>query len=108
MLSFNHDKDIALSTQMINWKNDNMNLCKKYPRPKAEDDNMGEMPDQGSFFNFFESGDDELDVSTSCGFLIQAVTYLVVRCALCWRNIWESNQLLQGRSRRESNLFRAN
>lgn len=37
--------------------------------------------------------------------LIQAVTYLVVRCSLCWRNICESNHVLQGRSRRESARF---
>lgn len=34
----------------------------------AEDDDMEDMPDQGSFFNFFESNDDELDVSPPCVF----------------------------------------
>jgi len=63
MLSFNPDRDIVVSSQRINWKNDKMNLCKKYPLPAAvdEDDDMGDGPDQGSFFNFFESIDDELE-----------------------------------------------
>jgi hypothetical protein len=108
MLSFNQDKDIAVSSQTVNWKNDKLNLCQKYPRLTTEDDNMGDLPDQGSFFNFFESNDDELDVSTACGVLTQAVTYPVVRCTFCWRNICESNHVLQGRSRRESGSVHAN
>lgn len=66
MLSFNGDKDLVVSSMPISWKNDKVNLCKKYPRPTGgEDDDMEDMPDQGSFFNFFQIAEDELDVSLS-------------------------------------------
>ncbi|KAG8799975.1 hypothetical protein FRC17_006995, partial [Serendipita sp. 399] len=61
MLRFNPDKDISISSSKISWRNDKVNLCKKFPAPKALSGEQDELMDSGSFFNFFELDDDESD-----------------------------------------------
>ncbi|CAG7849243.1 SubName: Full=Related to SET protein (Protein phosphatase 2A inhibitor) {ECO:0000313/EMBL:CCA67976.1} [Serendipita indica DSM 11827] len=62
MLNFNPDTDLVASTTKINWRNDKVNLCKMFPRPTDEDELMDEVPDMGTFFNFFEQAVDESDL----------------------------------------------
>ncbi|PVG04089.1 hypothetical protein CPB86DRAFT_821535 [Serendipita vermifera] len=64
MLDFNPDKDLVPSSQNINWKSDKMNLCKRYPKPvrPEDEDAMDEVTDLGSFFNFFQTKEDEIDL----------------------------------------------
>ena len=51
----------------IDWKSDEKNLTKLYPRETdQEDDDMEDLPSEpGSFFNFFEHEADPYDVSTA-------------------------------------------
>jgi hypothetical protein len=67
MLNFNPDKDLVPSTHNINWKSDKVNLCKRYPKPvrPEDEDAMDEVTDMGSFFNFFQTKEDELDVRSN-------------------------------------------
>lgn len=52
----------------IDWKSDENNLTKHYPRQKDDDDeDDDELPQEpGSFFNFFEHEEDPYDVSPVC------------------------------------------
>ncbi|KIM33577.1 hypothetical protein M408DRAFT_157192 [Serendipita vermifera MAFF 305830] len=62
MITFNPERDTAIGKMKIDWKNDKVNLCKKYPPPPpAKEDDM-ELEDMGSFFNFFELPEDELAI----------------------------------------------
>ncbi|KAG8758233.1 hypothetical protein FRC14_000480 [Serendipita sp. 396] len=64
MLKFNPDLDLVISSSGISWRNDKVNLCKKFPAPKSlagEEDELMDA-DLGSFFNFFDTNTDESDL----------------------------------------------
>ncbi|KAF5314078.1 hypothetical protein D9611_006764 [Ephemerocybe angulata] len=61
MLEFDWFKHIEPSTIKINWKDDEHNLTKLYPRVLDEDDD--DLPaESGSFFNFFEHKSDPFTI----------------------------------------------
>lgn len=64
MLEFDPDTHLKLSTMKIDWKNDKMNLFKKYPRSQKneDEDELMDSDDLGSFFTFFEAPDDDMGV----------------------------------------------
>jgi template-activating factor I len=67
MLSFDPERHLKLSAMKIDWKNDKLNLCKKYPRLKGneDEDDLMEGGGQGSFFTLFGSEDDDMAVRIS-------------------------------------------
>ncbi|KAH6917425.1 hypothetical protein BKA70DRAFT_334487 [Coprinopsis sp. MPI-PUGE-AT-0042] len=68
MLHFDWSEHVKISSMKIDWKSDENNLTKHYPRQKDEDDeDDDELPQEpGSFFNFFEHKEDPYDVSSVC------------------------------------------
>jgi len=61
MLDFSWDRDVEMTSTKINWKDAGKALTKVYPREAGEDED-GLPADPGSFFNFFEYGNDPSEV----------------------------------------------
>ncbi|KAG9087075.1 hypothetical protein FS749_003189 [Ceratobasidium sp. UAMH 11750] len=74
MVDFDWERDIEISGTPINWKSESKALTKLRPRPdmkeierrlEEDDDDDTVTIDYGSFFNFFEEKEDELDIGHS-------------------------------------------
>jgi template-activating factor I len=65
MITFDPDRDLVPSKMKIDWKSEDVNLSKKYPPPPRSSDDAMELEDMGSFFNLFETTDEELSVCFS-------------------------------------------
>jgi hypothetical protein len=77
MITFNPDKDLVLSKMKIDWKSEEVNLCKKFPAPARSGEDDMEVEDMGSFFNLFERQEDDLSVNFSpCGAFSPAYVFL--------------------------------
>ncbi|KAG6814014.1 hypothetical protein H0H92_003864 [Tricholoma furcatifolium] len=62
MLEFSWDRDVVPSSQQINWKDADKALTKLYPREVLDEDDVAEMGEPGSFFNFFEQKTDPYEI----------------------------------------------
>lgn len=65
MLDFSWEKNAKPSAIKINWKSDDKNLTKLYPREKVEDEDDDEPAEAGSFFNFFEVANDPFEIGVT-------------------------------------------
>jgi len=69
-MSFDPGADLEPGTCKIEWKGEDKNIVKKYPRKDDPDDDDLDA-DFGSFFNLFEAPEDKYNVSRtrSCAML---------------------------------------
>ncbi|KAJ3555857.1 hypothetical protein NP233_g12105 [Leucocoprinus birnbaumii] len=61
MVDFSWERDITMSAMKIDWKSEDKNLTKLYPR-EVDDEDEHDIVDAGSFFNFFEKESDPNDI----------------------------------------------
>lgn len=64
MVDFSWDRDIQLSHMKIDWRSDDKNLTKLYPR-EIDPDDESSIAEPGSFFNFFEQESDPMDIGVT-------------------------------------------
>jgi template-activating factor I len=62
MLDFSWERDVEAQTFKIEWKDAEHTLTKLHPSQTGEDDDEDSIMDMGSFFNFFEKAEDQLDI----------------------------------------------
>lgn len=65
MLDFSWERDVVASGTKINWKDEEHNLTKLYPRDSGGDED--DIGDPGSFFNFFEHESDPSEIGLTIG-----------------------------------------
>ncbi|KAI0823044.1 hypothetical protein BC628DRAFT_1409387 [Trametes gibbosa] len=63
MLEFSWERDVQPQAMKIDWKDEAKNLTKLHPRVVDQDDDLPS--EGGSFFNFFEVGDDPFDIGVT-------------------------------------------
>lgn len=65
-MSFDPGSDLEPGTCKIEWKGEDKNIVKKYPKKDDPDDDDLDV-DFGSFFNLFEAPEDKYNVSATWG-----------------------------------------
>jgi len=65
-VSFDAGADLEPGTCKVEWKGEDKNIVKKYPRKDDPDDEELDV-DFGSFFNLFETPEDKYNVSATRG-----------------------------------------
>ncbi|KXN83617.1 Protein SET [Leucoagaricus sp. SymC.cos] len=64
MVDFSWERDIKPTSMKIDWKSDDKNLTKLYPREMDPEDG-DDVAEPGSFFNFFEVEKDPMDIGVT-------------------------------------------